>query len=828
MSSDFGRCMARLFLRAPSSLAAFLLLATLFLVSVVPARAVVVRGVVTDALGRPIPGARVQLIQGPRPVAIGIAGVDGYFEIRSGLAGRFVLLTSALTFYPGIGQNFYGGTTDQITENIVLETASLHEEVTVTATGLPTPIQQSSSAVTLIPDSDLATSVGLVEALRQSPGVAVVQTGQYGGVTSLFVRGGNSTANQVLIDGIAADDVGGIFDFGTVSSTGLAGLELYRGPNSALFGTDAGASVLNFETPRGSATRPVVNYSGDAGNFHSYRNEISLSGTHQKLDYYTAFSRFNTSNALPLDEYHSGTAVANLGYSITANTQARFSLRNADSATGLPNAHDFYGVSQDGKQGDQDLYSGLTLENRLEGGWHNMVRYDIARKREQAAYFGNQGTLVTINDPIYGPFPAYVGNIVTIRGANGYTATGQVQFFSSNRNQDSNRDELTYQSDYSISRYLTALFGFRYVNERGSYVSFGQYGEDETLQRTNFDYTLQLQGEIGRRVFYSAGGGIEKNHLYGITGAPRIGLSYVPVFPGAKWFRGTLLRANVATGVQEPTLAIQFASLYTQLQQASDTADIVKYHVTPPGPQDSRTYDIGIDQNIRGEKLVLKLGYFHNSFNHQLEGVDAGALEQFFGYSPTVAQNTYEPYLNSLAFRAQGVETELQYRPFTRLFLHGGYTYLDAVVTQSFSSDAFSNGTYNNNPNLPGIAIGANGPLIGARPFRRPPHTGFFAVQYEGSRLNAAFSGALASRSDDSTYLEGLDTTDGNTLVLPNRDLDFGYAKLDANLTYAVDKRVTAFTELDNLLSQQHIGPIGYPGLPFTIRAGLKVRIGGD
>ena len=82
-------------------------------------------------------------------------------------------------------------------------------------------------------------------------------------------------------------------------------------------------------------------------------------------------------------------------------------------------------------------------------------------------------------------------------------------------------------------------------------------------------------------------------------------------------------------------------------------------------------------------------------------------MEQFFGYSPSVAQNVYEPYLNSLAFRAQGIETELQYRPFTRLFLHGGYTYLDAVVTQSFSSDAYYNGTYNPNPNLPGIAIGA-------------------------------------------------------------------------------------------------------------------------
>jgi iron complex outermembrane receptor protein/vitamin B12 transporter len=95
-------------------------------------------------------------------------------------------------------------------------------------------------------------------------------------------------------------------------------------------------------------------------------------------------------------------------------------------------------------------------------------------------------------------------------------------------------------------------------------------------------------------------------------------------------------------------------------------------------------------------------------------------------------------------------------------------------------------------------------------------------------KLTAALKGAFASRSDDSTYLDYSDINGGNSLMLPNRDLDFGYCKLDANLTYAVRPRVTAFTELDNLLSQQHIGPIGYPGLPFTIRAGLKLRIGGD
>jgi iron complex outermembrane receptor protein/vitamin B12 transporter len=826
--------MAVSFLRASHflTLAAFLLSAFL-LVSASPARAVVVHGVVTDPLGLPVPGARIQLVQGQKAVAIAIATSDGTYEIRSTLAGRFVLLTSSATFSPNVGQDFYGGSIDEITQNIVLEVGSVHEEITVTATGVPTPVEQSSAAVTLIPQTDLATTVGIADALRQSPGADVVQTGQYGGVTSLFVRGGNSTANQVLIDGIPADDVGGTFDFGTVSSTGMAGLEVYRGPNSALWGTDAGASVVNLETPRGSDPTPVFVYSGDAGNFHTWRDEAAFSGAHKKLDYYGAFSRFDTSNALPRDEYHSATSAANLGYSLTANTLARFTIRNADSAAGLPSAHDFYGISANGKQKDQDIYSGLTLENRTLAGWHNLIQYGIARKREQAKQLGNVGTPTTYNfgtvpcnAPTADCFTEYFGNVVTIRGANGYKATGQASFFVPTEDQDSNRDELYYQSDFRFASYLTALFGFRYENERGSYNSAFSH---ETTQRTNFAYTLQLQGEIFNRFFYSAGGGLEKNHLYGITGTPRIGASFALVRPGTGWFHGTLLRANAATGVQEPTLGIQFASLYTLLQQAGDTSDIAKYHIMPPGPQDSRTYDAGVDQNIKGEKLVFKLDYYHSTFNHQVEGVDLGALEQVFGYPPSVANNLFEsPYLNSLAFRGQGIETEIKWQPTARFLVRGGYTYLDAVVTQSFSSDAYNNGKYNNNPAFPNVAIGAEGPLIGARPFRRPPHTGFFAVQYSGSKLGAALKGALASRSDDSTFLDGFDPNFGNSLVLPNRDLDFAYAKLDANLTYAIAKRITIFTELDNLLSQQHIGPIGYPALPFTVRAGLKLRIGGE
>jgi vitamin B12 transporter len=850
MSAVFGRPEAAFPSRASalrrfSPLAAIVLLSQLLLVFATPARAVVVRGVVTDALSRPVPGARVQLIQGQRAIANGIADLDGSYEIRSTESGRFTLLTSSATFFPGVSPEFYGGSTDQITQNIVLETSSVHEEVTVTATGTPTPVQQTSSAVTLIPDIYLATTVGVVDALRQSPGVDVVQQGQMGGVTSLFVRGGNSDANKVLIDGITAEDVGGRFDFGTVSSSGITGMEIYRGPDSVLYGSDAASSVVAFNTPQGTDLKPVLNYTGSAGNFHTYQNEGSLSGAHKRADYLAGYSRVDTSNALPMDEYHSGTAIANLGYAITANTPLRFTLRSADSASGEPGAHDFYGISAAAKEADQDLYSGATIQNTLAGNWHNLARYGISRKREQYTVFDPVGQLVTDQ---YGD-QTYYGNQVTIRGANGYTATGQaaIAYGCGTPNPascypqpdfaDSNRDELYYQTDYTFPKRITGLFGFRYENERGSFV-YPTYGENYGIQRTNFEYTLQFNGDIVHRVFYSVGGAVEKNHLYGIAGTPRIGLAYVPVMPGGRVFRGTKIRLNVATGVQEPSLATDFSSLYTQLEALGDTAPIGTYGITPIRELRTRTLDSGVEQNIYRDKLIFTAGYFHNAFSHQIEYVDSGTLKQYFGINLCPATNPncgggpnfYGADVGSLAFHAQGLESELQYQPFIRLFLRAGYTYLNAKVDQSFASSALSvlQGGYPEvNPAYPTIPIGSS-PFVGSRPFRRPPNTGYFAVQYTGSRFTAALKGAFASRSDDSTFLDYSDLAGTNSMILPNRNLDFGYTKLDANFMYAVTRRVTVFSELDNLLGQQHIGPVGFPALPFTVRAGLKIRIGGE
>ena len=129
-------------------------------------------------------------------------------------------------------------------------------------------------------------------------------------------------------------------------------------------------------------------------------------------------------------------------------------------------------------------------------------------------------------------------------------------------------------------------------------------------------------------------------------------------------------------------------------------------------------------------------------------------------------------------------------------------------------------------PTFDGIPVGPYAPLVGARPFRRAPHTGYLTATYAAKRFTGVFSSAFASRSDDSTYLEGEDAFGGNSLLLPNRNLDYGYAKVDLGASFQVLPWMDVFAQGENLLNNQHIAPIGYPGLPFTARIGLRLRWG--
>src|SRR5262249_38827931 len=153
-------------------------------------------------------------------------------------------------------------------------------------------------------------------------------------------------------------------------------------------------------------------------------------------------------------------------------------------------------------------------------------------------------------------------------------------------------------------------------------------------------------------------------------------------------------------------------------------------------------------------------------FSDQIEFVDASALAQLGVPEAIVAATPFGASVNSGAFRALGAETELQVDLGHGLFAKGSYTYLDGVVQRSFTSIALPPSF---NPAFPAIPIG-NTPLIGNRPFRRAPHSGFFGIGYSRRRFMLTMVGNFVGKRDDST--QALDGFFGTSLLLPNRNLD--------------------------------------------------------
>lgn len=818
-------------------MAVFLSAGFLFAFSI-PLQAVTVHGTVSDPLGAVIPDAIVALVHDGKVVQTTKTRADGSYELVSPLSGRFYVLAGGHSFRQMTTKSFYGGRLDDVKQDVTLEPAFVRQQVIVTATGTPTPQAQVSAPVSAIDAAQFANRAGIADALRQMPGVTVVQSGQRGAETSLFIHGGNSDANRVTLDGVPIEDIGGQFDYSTLGTTGIAHAEVYRGPDSVLYGADAAAGVVAFTTPQGSTSFPSLLYRGDAGNFGTYRNEVQLGGMRHAMDYYAAFSDLQTQNSIPADEYHRITSVANLGYNLSANTEIRAIVHQIDRATDLPGTYAFFGQSNDGKESDQDTFFSGTIDHSFKTNWVGDVRYGMVRKREQAKQYYPAGELIP--DASQGG-SNYYGHAVTIRGANGYSATGRALMNYSTANYGvypnqidsvNNRDNLMAQTTYTFSPRLVFTGGFRFEDERGSEYSQA-YFLNQKLERGNYDYNAQFRGTVKNRLFYAASGTVEKNDLYGTVGAPRVGLAYYLVKPGAGKFQGTRVSFNFAKGYQEPTLAQQQGSLYDFLAKNGGQTTIRQLGISPIGAELARTYDGGVEQNLFGEHVMLRVDYFHNEFGNQIEGVPAqyipellpnlsaaqqAQLEAFLN-----AEQAYELDLNSESFKAQGVDAEMNWGVNSNLYIRAGYTYTDAVVQKSFSSNAMAP-SYN--PKYPGIPIGDYGPLVGARPFRRPPHTGFTTVMYTHGPWTSVLTAAYASKSDDSTFLGYSDSNGGNSLLLPNRNLDHGYVKVDLGGTYRVNRRMEIYSQVNNLLSDQHIAPIGYTSLPFNFRTGLRIALG--
>src|SRR5207237_10337126 len=167
--------------------------------------------------------------------------------------------------------------------------APVEESVVVSATRTEAPADQVGASVTTFTADDLARRRAplVVDLLRSSPGAMIVRTGAPGAVTSLFVRGGESNYNKVLLDGVPLNEPGGSYYLTNLTTENLERVEVIRGAYSALFGTDAMSSVVQLFTRRADRTagRPRVLAQVDGGTYDTLHASASVAGGADRVDY---------------------------------------------------------------------------------------------------------------------------------------------------------------------------------------------------------------------------------------------------------------------------------------------------------------------------------------------------------------------------------------------------------------------------------------------------------------------------------------------------------------------------------------------------------------
>ena len=780
--------------------------------------AAAVDGVVRDSLGGALSGATV-LISGERqqPQETKTAA-DGRYSFGGLTPGRYQVTAKADGFEPSTSVPVFAGSGTPVSVNLTLVIGPLQQAIVVTASASEVRQSQTGAPVTVIdaPTLDALGKPDLQEALRLVPGTQIQQTGGRGGVSSLFVRGGSPNFTKILIDGISANDIGGAFDFSQVQTTGVERIEVLRQSNSVMYGSDALTGVVNVETRRGRTRVPELLYAIEGGNLATMRSDLALGGAIKRVDYFSEYSYFTTDNKVPNNDYRNGTYAGRFGVTLGRGTDVSGTIRHVDGKSGSPNGILFFGIADDASSASQLLYGGATARSQ----WTDRVQSTIR--------FGSTGQTTHYRNPTptgqpFDPFgfgANYIGDTVTITGAKGHSATGRAILdydgvYPSTFDSRTTRRALSGQTTVQVRGDFQVSGGLRYEREQGYSVP----DAEADVTRDNAGGFVEGHGSVAGRTYISAGLGYEHNAVYRSAVTPRVSIATYLRNPVKARVGETKITFNAGTGIKAPSVFQAQSSLYILLLEVP----AARPGVEPIGPERSRSLDIGIEQGFADGRVRVRAAYFNNHFEDLIEYVSRSVLPQL-GVPPEAAQSAgFGAYINSSSFDAQGVETSGEAVVAGRLRLMASYTFLDAEVTESFAGSALAPAF---NPSFPSIPIGAFSPLVGARPFRRPTHSGSAYASYAHGRGDITLALFVSGRRDGSTFLS--DQFFGNSLLLPNGELESGYQKVDASGSYRLHPRLKAYVSVENLLDQDYQATPGFPALPLTARGGISVRFGGD
>jgi iron complex outermembrane receptor protein/vitamin B12 transporter len=794
----------------------FLLAGLVFALQIHPAAQTqsLLAGTVVDTLGARLAGATVTVMRNGQTVQDSKSDSEGVFSF-SGLApDRYQVRASMPGFHSKTSAAVFVGQGGRVVIEVALEVGPLQQDVVVTVEATEQLPARTGAPVTVIDEATIEAinKLDVLEALRLVPAAQVVQVGQRGGVTSLFLRGGESNFTKVLIDGIPANDIGGGFDFSQLTLASVERIEVLRQTNSVIYGSDALTGVVDISTRRGTSRVPALDYMIDGGNLGTFNNAISFGGAYKRFDYFSQYSYYTTDNDIPNNGYRNGTYAGRFGAAVGSATNVYGTVRYLDGRYGNPNGYDLYQIADDSVSDAEHLYVSVAADSQISPRWQTSVRFGST----------NQDRLSTNPSPTgdaFDPFGFgvnYLGRTVTLEGADGRTVTGQgildyggvyPQTYPGRTTRNSLLGQVTFQATPT----LAISGGGRFEHE----ANYDDPDLDPSATRNNGGGFVEGRTTLASRVYVSAGIGVEHNEVFETAYTPRLSVAAYLRNPSLEPIGETKVTMNIGLGIKAPSVYQGDNSLYELVTGTPAGAG-----VEPIGPERSRGFDIGLEQALAAGRLRARVGYFNNTFEDLLEFLSRTQLVAA-GVPPAVAATTpFGAYINSASFDAQGVELSADAVVREGLRIGASYTYLDAEVTEAFGRSAAFN------PAFPDIPIGVYSPLVGERPFRRPANSGTLFVGYTTGPIDVALSGYFVGKRDDSTFLS--DGFFGNSMLLPNQDLDPAYQKIDLSASYRLHPRFRVYTTIDNLLNQDYSASFGFPSLPATIRVGASVGLGGD
>lgn len=551
---------------------------------------------------------------------------------------------------------------------VTLDVAPIADAVIVTPTREAAPASQLGASVTVF-DADAIARRGtssLADLVRESPGVSVMETAGLGGVTSLFMRGGASNYTKVMLDGVPLNEPGGTFNFSNITTSNLARVEVVRGAQSALFGSDAMTGVIQLFTARARAgARPSFSGSLETAGYATERGDAAVSAGGDGWDASVGVAALRTDNRAANNRFTSRTLSWSAGRQFSSALELRTVGRIEDGRAGAPGQTAFGRADLDAFYDHLDTTAGVSLEYRASSNWKQRASYSITRSRQDSTNL--------IEDASY--TPRYGASVAPFTFFDFTYDSGNIL----------RRGVFSYQSDWRIGGAVTQLVtaALDWDSERATLTDrLAKTALDAA--RDNVGVSVQHQ-VIGRRGSLVSSLRAEHNDSFGNTWIPRVSAALVLHDANSAWGELTL-KANAGRGVKEPTILQSFSTNPFFLGNASLL------------PERARTADIGLSQRLAADRVRVDLVIFDNHFRDQISTVTTS-------FNPFRSQ-----YMNIGSADARGVELVAEIAPVAALRLSGGYTHLTkADLFRRPQNTAYARAAWT----AGGASVDLNGTFIG-------------------------------------------------------------------------------------------------------------------